>query len=143
MKTATEKAAPEAKQNLIRIRFNDTETGWADQLTPDTAKIMNIPVFSDDWLLFDVVTLTGEDEHGWRRPKKLLKREFHGKAAFYYKDVEVFHKGVEVLKAAGCKVEGLISPHDGRSGIFAVVYPDGCDIMKLAKKQGFKADAKD
>lgn len=129
-------ATEAGEKPMERIRFGESETGWAEMIDENTAKIMNIPAFTDDLLLFDTVQLTHASEDGLRRPKRILKREFEGKAAFYYKSVEAYHKAVKKLKAAGCLCEAWIAPDKKRPGIVAVVYPKGCDVVALAVKAG-------
>jgi hypothetical protein len=128
-------ATAEKERDLVRIKFSERESGWAERLPKGRYRLANIPVFDDIGLCIDdVVTVKPFD--GWLLVDKVVKKVFAGKAILYYDEEYQFHQIVGALKYLGCKCEGMCSAKDGSPGFLVAVYPKGVSPVKVAEKLG-------
>jgi hypothetical protein len=128
---ATAKKEPE----LVRIKFCERESGWAEKLPKGRYRLKNIPVFDAAGLCIDdIVTVKPFDN--WLMVDKVVKKVFAGKTVVYYDEEYQFHQIVGALKYLGCKCEGMCGAKDGRPGFLVTVYPKGVNPVKVAEKLG-------
>lgn len=127
--------ATKKEPDLVKIKFCETESGWAERLPNGRYRLANIPIFDTIGLcLDDIVTVKPYDN--WLMVDKVVKKAFAGKAIIYYDEEYQFHQIIGALKYLGCKCEGMSSAKDGRPGFLVAVYPKDVSPKKVAEKLG-------
>ncbi|MBI3269017.1 MAG: HEAT repeat domain-containing protein [Planctomycetes bacterium] len=119
---------------LVKIKFSEDETGWAQPYEANLARIANIPVCGE-WNVDDVVELE-TDADGWRRPKRLVARVYPKKVVLCYRKQADFHRLEALLTVLGARVEGVAGPAEGRPGRLLVACPEEIDPARLAEAVG-------
>jgi hypothetical protein len=123
--------------DFIKVRYNEGETGWAEDLGDGTVKIANCP-FAGGLGLGDICS-TYEGNDGWRTVDEVLIQRYPNSATFWYKELNHFY----VMSGACCvkdwALEGGVGPKGGSEG-FATVNYDGeeTDLEALAKLLGIQ-----
>jgi hypothetical protein len=97
-------------EKMLKIVYEEGETGWADDLGDNRARIANLPI-ADDLNIDDVVSLKRVD--GRLYVDKVVSRTFAKKTALEYDEPhhETYAKIWSALKQAGMKIEGLMEGH--------------------------------
>lgn len=126
----------------IKIRYSTQETGWAI-VESSNYSIGNIPIFSENINIDDVVELGSEGEDGFKVIKDVKKIFYHSKTVFEYSEIPDFYQTQKEFASFGCKVEGFFNPKcaDGKfiRGLAAIASNmDKRDIEKILKKYGAK-----
>jgi hypothetical protein len=119
------------QENMIRIRYDADETGWAEKLDGDRARIANVPI-ADHLNIDDVVQLLPVDSDGFLVAGDVLERKFPCKTALQYDEphVETWKLLSTALHAKGCKVEGAIP------GLCVVAHAEDADPILFAMEAG-------
>lgn len=128
-------AVAKKKPELVRIKFTERESGWAEKLPGGKYRLQNIPVFDTIGLCIDDV-VTVKPYEGWLLVDKVVESVFAGKKVLFYKEEWQFGELCGAAKYLGCKVEGLGGPAEGKPGMMVVVYPKGVSPLEIAKKLG-------
>lgn len=123
-----------AANKMIRIRFADDETGWAEKLEGRRARIANVP-YVNGLNIDDVVELHPGPPGDFPIAGDVLINEFPGKTALNYPPPhnENFKMVVEALHAKGCKVEGVVA------GLCIVAHKEDIDPLRAARETGVEA----
>ena len=115
--------------NLVKIVYEEGETGWAEMLDGDRARIENIP-FGDRLNIDDVVSIERRD--GRLYAEKILSRTFPKKTALDYDEPhdKTYAKICSALHAAEMKVEGVVD------GICIVAHRLDQDPVSVCQQAG-------
>lgn len=125
------------KTGMVRIRYADDETGWAELLKGRRlARIANIPLCGG--LNLDDVVELRENTEGWLCVRRVIETPLTQKAAYYYDKAEDFKRFADEFLKHGGKVEGAIAPKNGEPGIFMAAFPKKVNPVKLASCLGIK-----
>jgi len=109
---------------MIKVKFAHGESGWAELLAPNLARIRNIP-FSGDLNIDDVVELK-KDPEGWHKVSKVVSSTFPVRESVWYDEPWQFHQFCAVFRLLGCKTEGGIGPDPEKKirGFMMVAVPN-------------------
>lgn len=123
------------QKNMIKIRYSSDETGWAEVLEGNKARIANVPMC--DTLNLDDVVEFEEHKSGWPRVTRVIERAYPHKSCISYQPPtkETFRALGEALEAAGVKVEGMTA------GLMMAAHAETFDAShfgKLAEKLGLQ-----
>jgi hypothetical protein len=123
-----------AANKMIKVRFADDETGWAEKLEGRRARIANVP-YVNGLNIDDVVELHPGPPGDFPIAGDVLVNEFPGKTALNYPPPFTvnFKILVVALEAKGCKVEGVVP------GLCIVAHKGDCDPLRLANDGGVDA----
>jgi hypothetical protein len=119
---------------MIRIRFADDETGWAERLEGNRARIANVP-YVHGLNIDDVVELHPGSPGDLPIAGDVLINEFPCKTALDYPAPhnENFKRIAAALHAKGCKVEGVVA------GLCIVAHKNDVHPLRAAREAGVDA----
>ncbi len=118
----------------VRIRFDKGETGWAEVLGDGKYRIDNVPLAND--LNIDDVVTCEKGEDGFLSVVDVLERKYPLKTAVKYEKEEQYHQLREKVKAAGCKIEGMIGPRGTEDpGICIVAHDENFDLKRIVLEE--------
>jgi hypothetical protein len=119
---------------MIVIRYASNETGWAERLDENRARIANVPYVSG-LNIDDVVELHPDQRDGYPIAGAVLVNVFPRKTALNYPTPyrQNFKKMAEALHAMGCRAEGVVE------GLCIVAHGVACDPLSVAKEAGINA----
>jgi hypothetical protein len=121
---------------LVKIRFGEGETGWAEQLPGDRYRIDNIPL--EDDLNVDDVVRCRRNEQGELEVSEVLERKYPRKVAVRYERVEQYRALRDKVREAGGQIEGMVGPRDGRPGFALVAHGHNFDALEAAREVGIE-----
>lgn len=119
----------------VRIRFDKTEIGWAEQLGGGKCKINNIPLV-DNLNIDDIVEC--EEKKGIQEIVKLLTRKYPLKSTVSYRNNDEFKIICDKVKSLSFKIEGRIGPSFDRLGVCAIAHDSSVDLTETLKNLGFE-----
>lgn len=98
-----------AETATVRIWYSETESGWAEVLDGNRARIANVP-YTERLNIDDVVELLHGGRGGRLRAGRVLKRAFPRKTGITYPEPhhDNFAVIVRELDGRGCRVEGVV-----------------------------------
>lgn len=120
-KKTKKKAAKKAKPEMVRMSFDEGETGWAEVVGDHLVKICNIP-FGGGLNIDDVVKVR-EDEDGWLSPVRVMERSMPVRTVIWYPDAAVFQDIANFIRKVGGKPEGAFGPREGKPGAIIAAFP--------------------
>lgn len=127
-------------KNMVRIRYGEGETGWAEKLKDGKYRIANVPLV-DGLNIDDVVTCKRDD--GMDAVNKVVKNLLPRKAVIWYDKPAEFDVVTKILEAMGCKCEGWCGPGPGKGrGMVSVAAPKLVDPKAVAEMLGIRQDKK-
>ncbi len=127
-------------EKMVRIRYGEGETGWAEKLTGGKFRIANVPL-TDGLNIDDVVTCRKGDDLD--SVDKVVKSVLPRKAVIWYDKIPEFEIVTKVLTAMGCKCEGWCAPGPGKGrGMVSVAAPKLVDPKAVAEMLGIRQDKK-
>jgi hypothetical protein len=107
--------------NLIHVRYDQEETGWATRLPAGLALIENIPL-SDRCNLHDVVTLESPETDGLPWVGEIVHRRYAAKTILYYHGLEELRILCSLLSVLGCETEGARRLANDTPGVLLVAH---------------------
>jgi len=121
---------------MIRVRVDDDETCWAEDLGDGKARIDNIPLYGE-FNIDDVVVVLKGIGRSLPIVVEVVAKVFKKKVFVFYDSVSQFEKLKEVLLRLGCKVEGYREPRGATArGMMAVAAQDNVDVFEKAREVG-------
>lgn len=118
-------------EKMVKVVYEEGETGWAAYLGNDEARIANIP-FGDRLNIDDRVALKWLN--GRLQVDRVLSRTFHKKTALDYNPPynETYTKIWPSLQKAGMKVEGVYD------GVCVVAHQPDQDPVSVCQQAGVR-----
>jgi len=95
-------------ERFIKVRFEEGETGWAEDLGGGLARISNIP-FSGDHNIDDIVKLEPAGD-GWLRVKEIVSRRYPVRETIWFDQTGQYYLMQSVMSLLQGRVEGGVSP---------------------------------
>jgi hypothetical protein len=121
-------------ENMVRIRYDSSETGWAEALGGGEYRIANVPLCGH--LNIDDVVTVDDDGDGMLAVAKIVRSPMPHKQGFRYARAEDYRAFATLANGRGCRVEGMIGPRGDEPGLAQIAYPNGIDIRSLANEAG-------
>lgn len=129
-------------ERFIKVRFEEGETGWAEDLGGGLARIANIP-FSGDHNIDDIVKLEPAGE-GWLRVKEVVSRRYPVRETIWYEQMGQYYLMQSIMALLQGRVEGGITPTEDtkkkgarvRPGFMMVACTKHVDPVLLAEAVG-------
>lgn len=125
--------------NLVKIRYSEFETGWAEEMGNGKYLIANIPLTKG--LNVDDLVRCRQNDDGELVVSRSLKRRYHEKTLIPYEREEQFQPLCEKVQAAGAEIEGMFGPHDGKPGCAIVAHERHFDPWQVAREVGIENQA--
>jgi hypothetical protein len=126
-----------ADRDMIKVYLSHGETGWAERLKGNCARVSNIPM-DGSFNLGDVVEIVGPDQRGIHRLGRVVQRKYSHRSNVRYP--KPFRENFEVLNKAftaeGASVEGAVE------GMMMVAHDVSFDAVALAKAAGIDVDVR-
>jgi len=126
-----------SKSKMVKVLFEPGETGWAEQITGNLARIANIPR-ADALNIDDVVELGAQDEGGRPTIARVLNRVHSKKVTIWYDETWQFWRLSAMIGILNGKTEGGVEPPPGKRGFMSAAVADNVDPLKLAEGIGIE-----
>jgi hypothetical protein len=123
-----------SEPKMVRIRFAEGETGWAEDLGKGEYRICNIPLCGG--LNIDDVVTVRPVRDDLPNVAEVVRYGLKNKQGFRYAQVEHYRAFAARAHELGCKVEGMLGPRDGEPGMAQIAYPKDFDPEALAREVG-------
>ena len=123
--------------NMIRVRYSEGETGWAEDLGDGRIKIANCPL-TPDLRSGDICSTIARG--GWTVVDEVLEREFPHTAVIWYSDTKYWYliRGGSLIK--GWKTEGGVAPRGDSEGFLTINYNGEEDDLEKFLEQLYVED---
>lgn len=115
------KAKKKAEPKMVRMKFDESETGWAEVVGDHLVKICNIP-YGGGLNIEDVVKVRADDD-GWIWPVRVVERSMPVRTVIWYPDASVFQDIANFIRKVGGKPEGAFGPREGKPGALIAAFP--------------------
>lgn len=117
--------------SMIKVRFDENETGWAKYLGRGIAEINNLPL-TDKLRFADVVALKKTPYGGGAYEiERVLARRHPNVDVIYYTESKTYYSIRSVVQDLGGTVSGLYGPSKGQSGALMISHNGQIDAWAL------------
>lgn len=122
--------------SFIKIRYDEGETGWAQDLGGGIARICNNPLTPDIRNGDIVTTKMGDD--GWKTWNEIVERKYSQYAILRYKDTKYYYILSGACSVKGWSLEGGIAPRNDNEGFATIQYNGEGELEPFLERLGLQ-----